>query len=700
MSIPSVPLSDEQQQQDYYTIPWPGKLNVVMALTSFMVMSGFSPLAIVLLIASLIISLGTTNRINIPRTMMYVLCIIPALVLYFIPDPRPEQSYFVGPGSFKVSFFLSFFLLLLLLKRGSKQVGYAILALSILTTLLCGITFFTYPYVYLIPFFTTSVILFCRSLTDLPPLKLNVLLSLLFTGLLLAALLLLFKWSERQVNSLALLLNPALTPTASFSNRATLRSIASAQQNNAVLIRIIGIYPSKYQPPTYLAAKRYALFDGTSWFSPEKTSLHSPVKEADLSPTSPSLKSKLPNNPSWETFILIPSTFLSLPNPNPIQSFYFVEKIMVSNYKDMTPLPTSSSAILLSAPLANIAKDSENIVYLPSAADFKGVYYQVRNPKIHSFPNKKRLDKYLQLPKNTPPILKRLAQEITAKHPTALSKAVALENYFHREHKYGFGYPFDPHRNPLEQFLQEKPPAHCEFFASAMALMLRSIGVPSRYVNGFMVKNYNFLGRYWTVRGSDAHAWVEAYIPNAGWITFDPTPPDSTPKTSTYRRLWNNLSDALSFYYHQLLDRPLQGLGNLFSYLTKLIVSAYQHPQSLFYLVLILIAAFLIRKSKIALPLWSWLKEEKNINLEDQKLLELLARFERQFKSQHLTRSSHMTLREWEKSVTECITSPQESTLITEFIDTYYEARYRECSPEIIQRLEELLRRSGNQNLT
>ena len=82
-----------------------------------------------------------------------------------------------------------------------------------------------------------------------------------------------------------------------------------------------------------------------------------------------------------------------------------------------------------------------------------------------------------------------------------------------------------PGDDPLAHFLFETRAGHCEYFASAMTIMLRTLGIPTREVNGFLPGEYNDLGGDYIVRASDAHSWVEVYFPGNGWMTFDPTPP-------------------------------------------------------------------------------------------------------------------------------------------------------------------------------
>jgi protein-glutamine gamma-glutamyltransferase len=70
-----------------------------------------------------------------------------------------------------------------------------------------------------------------------------------------------------------------------------------------------------------------------------------------------------------------------------------------------------------------------------------------------------------------------------------------------------------------------------------MTVMLRSLGIPARYVNGFQTGEYNDVGGDYIVRESDAHSWVEVYFPGFGWITFDPTPPGNAESHGMFSRL-------------------------------------------------------------------------------------------------------------------------------------------------------------------
>ena len=79
--------------------------------------------------------------------------------------------------------------------------------------------------------------------------------------------------------------------------------------------------------------------------------------------------------------------------------------------------------------------------------------------------------------------------------------------------------------DPLADFLFNVKSGHCEYFSTAMAVLLRTHGIAARVVNGFLPGEYNEAAGAYTVRQSDAHSWVEVYFPETrSWVTFDPTP--------------------------------------------------------------------------------------------------------------------------------------------------------------------------------
>jgi len=114
---------------------------------------------------------------------------------------------------------------------------------------------------------------------------------------------------------------------------------------------------------------------------------------------------------------------------------------------------------------------------------------------------------------------------VTAAATNSYDAATAIESYLRTNYQYTLQ-PTEPPQgaDPLGYFLFTSKEGYCEYFASAMGDLLRSIGIPTRLVNGFGPGSYDDkLGRY-VVKESDAHTWVEAYFPGYGWIPFEPTP--------------------------------------------------------------------------------------------------------------------------------------------------------------------------------
>ncbi len=104
-------------------------------------------------------------------------------------------------------------------------------------------------------------------------------------------------------------------------------------------------------------------------------------------------------------------------------------------------------------------------------------------------------------------------------------KAKAIERHLKTAYKYSLEVPYSYETDPILDFLKKYKKGYCEHFASAMVLLLQSIGIPARVVVGFKGGEYNSFGDYYIIRNRDAHTWVEVYIPNKGWVRFDPTPP-------------------------------------------------------------------------------------------------------------------------------------------------------------------------------
>jgi transglutaminase-like putative cysteine protease len=131
---------------------------------------------------------------------------------------------------------------------------------------------------------------------------------------------------------------------------------------------------------------------------------------------------------------------------------------------------------------------------------------------------------FLQTPVSLNPRISQLANEITQNATTPYDKVVAIQDFLEDQYTYSLDLGDAYSDDPLSYFLFDKKSGHCEYFATAMTLMTRLIGIPARLVKGFQKGEWNEEERFFEVRQRNAHVWVEVFFPDYGWIEFDPSP--------------------------------------------------------------------------------------------------------------------------------------------------------------------------------
>ena len=193
---------------------------------------------------------------------------------------------------------------------------------------------------------------------------------------------------------------------------------------------------------------------------------------------------------------------------------------------------------------------------------------------------------YLQIPKLDPRIT-ALAKTITSHARNPYDKARAMESYLRSNYGYTLDLSGTPPVDPLAYFLFQKRAGHCEYFAAAMTVMMRSIGIPTRYVNGFLPGEYNEVGGDYIIRASDAHSWVEVFFPGYGWTTFDPTPPSNDQPTGIVAQLalywdwfqlqWNDWIVNYDFVHQFTLFQGVQRASRRWS---TSIRDSFEHARS------------------------------------------------------------------------------------------------------------------------
>ena len=318
-----------------------------------------------------------------------------------------------------------------------------------------------------------------------------------------------------------------------FTDNVELGEIGEIKKNNTVVMRVQTGVPINYP---LLRWRGIALtnFDGRRWFSTEsRVQLHEPTSNGWIT---------LATRAGMEGRPAVQVDFTTLLQPLASDALFAPGQLMVVRGNFSGEGGTYDGASRHSI----LSVDSTGSIFNPSH-NFSPVRYQgisllpvARPAQARSagtaYPELIR-ETYLQLPSNLDSRIPALARKIAAGADNPYDQALVIENYLRTNFAYSLILTGKPGADPLAHFLFETRSGHCEYFASAMAVMLRSLGIPSREVNGFLPGEYNDVGGDYIVRASDAHSWVEAYFPGTGWLTFDPTPPSTDQATGLFSRL-------------------------------------------------------------------------------------------------------------------------------------------------------------------
>jgi transglutaminase-like putative cysteine protease len=293
-----------------------------------------------------------------------------------------------------------------------------------------------------------------------------------------------------------------------FSDQVQLGRIGQIQQSNAVVMHVQidgdehGAYDLKWRGVSLY------LFDGKTWSNPtEQSPLY---RQAD---------GRYTLGQKWEgTRYLAPQTIHYRVLMEPIGTNIFF---------------LAARARSLSGLYRMVSKDSAGAVYDLDSAHPISLYEadsDLAMPKVDSlraatasYPPEIE-SKYLRLPPRLDIRIPEMTRQITGSAHNNYDRAALLERYLMTSFVYSLQLPRTPPQDPLADFLFVRKQGHCEYFASSMAIMLRTLGIPSRVVNGFRTTEFNDVTSNYVIRASSAHSWVEAFFPEYGWISFDPTP--------------------------------------------------------------------------------------------------------------------------------------------------------------------------------
>jgi len=316
-----------------------------------------------------------------------------------------------------------------------------------------------------------------------------------------------------------------------FSGQARLDSVNRVKFGafeKRVAIRVIA-----KGEPGYLRGKAFSRYHGAVW---KDKALRAQVYPTSRAPDN----IPKPREPDW-LFVLqahAPPPW----KPCEIWPAAFLSKTLF--------LPFGTAAVV--APTSTMVVDRSGIATsedLPVGTDF--VAY-VSAQQVSKESDAGGRSQFLQAPEDLDPRIRLLANRICGNCATSRDKMRAVVSHFHDKHEYGTDVSIPPGADPLTHFLIHRPAAHCEYFATGAALLLRLAGVPTRYVTGFVAVEKNPSGDYWIARNRDAHAWAEAYDQERQqWVIVEATPPAGAPQASGARAslTW----DAIKFRLRQLI---------------------------------------------------------------------------------------------------------------------------------------------------
>ncbi len=327
-----------------------------------------------------------------------------------------------------------------------------------------------------------------------------------------------------------------------FSDSVQLGRIGQIQQSNAVVmhIQIDGDKQGRY--PLHWRGVSLANFDGRNWSNPhERADLRRQADGAFAVPAFIQAATRLPNIPkhasSMTPGLLIHYRVLLEPISTNIFFLAPWGRRVSGSYR---ALAVDAGGAIYDAdndrPVSQYEADSD--LSRPAAADLRTAGDV---PPAYAAA-------YTRLPPQLDPRIAALAAQIAGAGSNNYDKAVSLELYLKTHYAYTLQLLRSPAADPLANFLFERKQGHCEYFASSMAVMLRTLHIPSRVVNGFRSDEFNDVTGNYVIRAKNAHSWVEAYFPAYGWITFDPTPGGAVGTPEGWDRALLYLDAAQSFW--------------------------------------------------------------------------------------------------------------------------------------------------------
>ena len=264
----------------------------------------------------------------------------------------------------------------------------------------------------------------------------------------------------------------------------------------------------------------------------------------------------------WQTSDTLEKAQLKLPPAEPGEPLHTTELTLQQSLRTYLPTPAGTHAVEGHGPFLVGGG------WLLRAEGSSGTTFTLRHAEREQLPPEPPPGELLTaLPPALQAELAPLAQKLTRGATTPRARAEALEAWFRDNYEYSLTVDLRGEGSALAVFIRERKPAWCTYFASAMAALLRTQGIPARLVGGFVPQEKNPFSGAMVVRSKDAHAWVEVYLEDEGrFVSFDPTPWRSRDAllaqqaTGTVGAAWQALSSAVRRGLSRLWSSPSEAL--------------------------------------------------------------------------------------------------------------------------------------------
>ena len=406
-------------------------------------------------------------------------------------------------------------------------------------------------------------------------------------------------WTQSRVEETMMTIYTPSAGGIATQHRARLGELQQLKLSRKVVMRVWSERPQR------LRSRVMVHFDGTGW-SRDAARFRELVPaegEVALDEAAQAFLAELPG-----------ADFVPLPKKLHRQRLIRTRVVRV----DGGGLATPGGSYLVRAPIDKIQIDPAAVVLLPSRARVRvyGVLHDVNHQRVQeAAPNAATREASLRLPQALDPRIRDLATRLAegaSGDETVVERVVA---HLREDYSYSLdlrdGGAMD-RQDPIADFLFRKREGWCEYFAGSAAVLLRTQGIPTRYVRGFNVIGSQKKGDHYVVREWDRHAWIEAFIEGKGWLEYDPTP------AAEYEALHAGLDDG---FVSELGEWLRAFCANLYASLRHFDASLWVKP-GMWLLVLAIVGWAAARRVKFRLPG----REASSLETEERPELEELLR--------------------------------------------------------------------------